>query len=80
MCAALGLIPGQGGRDILFAKAPNTLDYSRSSERLGKCTGWSARGYEWCKKDGYATDSIFFLEVRWAGEPRPHPATLACPS
>jgi len=74
------LIPGQGGRDILFAKAPNTLDYSRSSERLGKCTGWSARGYEWCKKDGYATDSIFFLEVRWAGEPRPHPATLACPS
>jgi len=63
VCAAQGRIPGQGGTAIIFAKAPKTLDYSPQSERLGMCTGWSARGYSLCKKDGYATDSIFFLEV-----------------
>jgi len=62
-CAAQGLLPGQGGLDIVFAHAPKNLDYSRSSERLGKCTGWSQPGYEFCKQAGFATDSIFFLEV-----------------
>jgi hypothetical protein len=60
VCAALGRIPGQNSRAILFAKAPSSLDFL-GSPRLGHCSGWSpmkCRG-----QDGYATDSIFFLEV-----------------
>ena len=60
VCAAYGRIPGQGDRRIIFSKAPKSLDFLHSP-RLGQCSGWSpidCRG-----QNGYATDSIFFLEV-----------------
>jgi len=61
VCAAQGRLPGQGRRGIIFAHAPNQLDF-RNSPRLGHCSGWS--GNKNCRgNNGYSTDSIFFLEV-----------------
>jgi len=60
ICAAQGRIPGQGGRTLIFSKAPKELDFF-ASPRLGHCKGWSPIN---CERDnGYATDSIFFLEI-----------------
>ena len=64
-CAASGLLPGQGGRSIVFARAPDSLDYGDGNDKsLGDCRGYRP---EWMPQDcsdyGYATDSIFFLET-----------------
>ena len=59
ICAANGLVPGQGSRIMKFAKAPNTLDVSH----LGECHGWGPRDRPSDFIFGYATADIFFLEV-----------------
>eukprot|EP00908_Phaeocystis_cordata_P021789 Transcript_4176.p1 GENE.Transcript_4176~~Transcript_4176.p1 ORF type:complete len:493 (-),score=73.84 Transcript_4176:23-1297(-) len=61
-CAAQGKLPGQGGSSIVFAKAPNTLDLSRSN-RLGVCSGWVPNKRPAGGVFGYATDDIFYLEA-----------------
>jgi len=60
VCAAKGLVPGQGGKGIIFPKAPKDLEFE-GSPRLGQCSGYSQ--VDCVGEDGYATDSIFFLEV-----------------
>ena len=43
VCAAKGLLPGQGGRTIIFGKRPGDLDPSRKGGKpLGTCGGWSS--------------------------------------
>jgi hypothetical protein len=59
MCAAWGKLPGQDRRHIIFARAPSSLDFV-NSPRVDNCSGYSDIR---CNKSGYATDSIFFLEV-----------------
>mmetsp|Transcript_14645 Transcript_14645/g.43663 ORF Transcript_14645/g.43663 Transcript_14645/m.43663 type:complete len:438 (+) Transcript_14645:1-1314(+) len=61
VCAAKGMLPGQGGRLIRFAKRPRDL-YPNGDKPLAKCRGWRAPGAPPCD-DGYATDDIFFLET-----------------
>ena len=79
VCAARGKLPGQRGDVIHFAKRPNELVPNSEDKPLGKCRGWRAGDHECHddpyngpfdgeseKKrriTGYATDSIFFLEV-----------------
>jgi len=60
VCSALGKLPGQGSKTIIFSEAPSALDFTRSP-RLGHCSGWSPIDCQ--GQNGYATDSIFFLEV-----------------
>jgi len=55
-CAARGLLPGQGNRNIRFAFRPNEL----RPEYIGSCTGYHPSG---CGFDGYASYDIFFLEA-----------------
>jgi len=65
VCAAKGLLPGQGSRTIIFGKRPADLDPSRKGGKpLGTCGGWvpSYLRQEHCRNN-YATDDIFFLEV-----------------
>ena len=61
MCAAKGLLPGQGGRTIKFARAPNRLDLGLNN-RLGVCSGWVPPHAPSGGIFGYATDDIFYLE------------------
>ena len=63
VCAAKGLLPGQGSKTIVFAKAPRDLDPHPAGGRpVGMCGGWRGGGIGDCR-DGYATDSVFFLEA-----------------
>jgi len=63
-CAANGLLPGQKGLSIVFAKAPRMLDFRSGSTRLGVCSGWRPDVLpKDCSDFGYATDSIFYLET-----------------
>ena len=62
VCAANGLLPGQGGKSIKFAKAPKTLDL-RWRSRLGVCSGWVPNSRPSAGFYGYATDDIFYLEA-----------------
>ena len=63
VCAAQGLLPGQGNNDVLFATAPYSLDPKEGSERpLGRCAGWRpdkapTGGF------GYTNDDIYYIEV-----------------
>jgi hypothetical protein len=68
ICAAKGLIPGQGNvseHHIVFSRAPSSLAPDGSTGKpLGQCGGWfdprsRPRGGVW----GFATDDIFYLEV-----------------
>ena len=64
-CAAQGRVPGQGNHDILFARAPNSLDASGAGGKpLGQCRGWVPSTRPTGGRDyGYSTDDIFYLEV-----------------
>jgi len=63
VCSAKGLLPGQASKKIVFAKAPKDLDpHPRGGRPVGRCGGWRPRGTGSCE-GGYATDSVFFLEV-----------------
>jgi len=64
-CAINGQLPGQGSRTLVFARAPRTLDYDDGNDKvLDDCRGWRPPWYSRdCREDGYATDSIFFLET-----------------
>ena len=80
VCAAKGSLPGQGGDTIVFSLAPSALDPSPTSNKpFGMCRGYTEAD---CKR-GYATDSIYFLEVcifdqvRAAMRPAPHPAAAS---
>lgn len=56
VCAARGLLPGQGNRNIRFAFRPGLL----VPEYIGSCTGYHPAG---CGNEGYASYDIFYLEV-----------------
>lgn len=64
-CAVKGALPGQLSPTIVFARAPKSLDFSVHSRRpVGRCRGWRPEYLaKDCSDDGYATDTIFFLEV-----------------
>ena len=63
VCAARGQLPGQGGPTIIFSIAPNQLDPNPNGPKpFGQCRGWRPAGIGGCGT-GYATDSIFYLEV-----------------
>jgi hypothetical protein len=59
ICAAKGMLPGQGGFGIRFATAPKRL-HTRGNKPFGQCGGWTPTGE--CN-GGYATDDIYFLEI-----------------
>ena len=60
MCAALGKLPWQGSRNIIFAHAPKDMD-TRGGRGFDQCHGYQPNG---CGDYGYANDDIYFLEVR----------------
>ena len=68
-CGANGLLPGQKGRELIFSKAPKTLEFREdyADSRLAMCKGWRPTFRsdipEDCSDFGYATDSIYYLEV-----------------
>ena len=59
MCAARGLLPGQGGRDIRFAFPPGWLQPYGGNKPIGSCTGYHPNG---CWDQGYASSDIYYLE------------------
>lgn len=64
VCAAQGRLPSQGGRTIVFAIAPGTLDPSGATGKpLGQCKGWVPGQRPAGGVYGYATDDIFYLEL-----------------
>ena len=64
LCAIKGLLPGQGSNEIIFATAPKDLDpHPQGGRPVGTCGGWRPPNTGDCWRDGYATDSIFFLEA-----------------
>ena len=64
VCAARGKLPYQGGRKIVFAVAPSSLDPSGATGKpLGQCKGWVPGRKPEGGFYGYATDDIFYLEV-----------------
>ena len=60
VCAARGMLPGQGGRRIRFAFRPRDLDPVEGPHPLGSCEGYHPAG---CYNKGYASSDIFYLEV-----------------
>ena len=62
-CGARGLLPGQRSSTIRFARAPKSLDPD-GEKPLGQCRGWVPRRKPAGGIYGYATDDIFYLEVR----------------
>ena len=62
VCAALGKLPGQNSRDIVFARAPKTLQFGEDTwPTFGHCSGYTNT---WCDWDhGFANADIFYLEV-----------------
>ena len=62
VCAALGKLPGQRSRKILFATAPGSLDPSpKSPLPFGQCGGYhdarTLHGAD-CKQAGFASDDV----------------------
>ena len=60
LCAAMRRLPGQGGRGIIFAHAPKTLEVSG----IGRCSNgmYAPHGCEaW--QEGYASADIFYMEA-----------------
>ena len=62
VCAARGLLPGQGGVGMRFSSRPGDLEVY-GQKPLGQCRGWRPQLVQGDCNDGYATDAIFFLEV-----------------
>lgn len=60
LCAAQGLLPGQGDNRMRFAFAPKNLELRTGMRPLGSCTGYHPRG---CHDVGYASSDIFYLET-----------------
>jgi len=62
MCAAKGLLPGQGGHGMRFSYPPKELDVfdGGTGKALDRCQGWKPPGVN-CQ-DGFGTDDIFYLE------------------
>jgi len=65
VCAAKGMLPGQGGFGMRFSYKPGDLDvYNGGTNRaLWQCRGWRAPNAATGCDDGYATEDIYFLEV-----------------
>lgn len=66
VCAAKGILPGQGGNQILFAKHPWWLfPDGRSGKPLNQCCGWAPDGVGKPESGvyGYTTDDIYYLEI-----------------
>ena len=61
VCAAMGLLPGQGSRTIMFAYEPRDLNTETGPHPLGACNSWAPAGCE--SGVGYSSSDIFFLEV-----------------
>jgi len=63
ICAAKGLLPGQGGYGMRFSYPPGNLDVydGGTGKSLGNCNGWKP-GTVNCW-NGFATDDIYFLEI-----------------
>jgi hypothetical protein len=63
VCAAKGMLPGQGGFGMRFSQRPADLEIHSEHKPFGKCRGWRPPNVAGSCDDGYATDDIFFLEV-----------------
>jgi len=65
VCASRGLLPGQGGRVVRFARQPSDLSVHGEGgyKALGRCGGWRPPDVDGDCSEGFATDDIFFLEV-----------------
>jgi len=60
MCAVLGKLPWQADRELVFARAPNTV-YLDGYPPFGRCSGYTSSA---CSDTvGFANDDIFYLEV-----------------
>lgn len=61
ICAAKGLLPGQGGKQIRFAYAPKWLEPAGGPHPFGSCNSYAPAG---CGEGegGYGSSDIFFLE------------------
>jgi len=60
MCAVRGLLNSQGKKEIMFARAPNTM-YIDGYPPLGRCSGWTDAPCD--DYVGYANDDIYYIEV-----------------
>ena len=63
VCAARGLLNGQGNHNIIFARSPKSLDPDSLDKPLGQCGGWVPDQRPEGGVYGYATDDIFYLEA-----------------
>ena len=65
VCAAKGLLPGQGSQEIKFGYQPSSLRPDGATGKpLGQCHGWVPEEPPAGDIYGFATDDIFYLEVR----------------
>ena len=61
VCAARGLLPGQGrASGMAFAWPPNQLEPASGWRPIGSCTGYHPKG---CGAAGYASSDIYYLET-----------------
>lgn len=60
LCAAKGMLRGQWGRIIRFARTPSSV-WLDGYPTFGVCSGWTDK--RCTKTEGFANDDIFFLEV-----------------
>ena len=63
VCAAKGLVPGQGGVGMRFSYAPKKLEVYGKAKSLGDCRGWKPDYMPAGCPDGYAKDDVFYMEV-----------------
>lgn len=66
VCAALGKLPGQRSRKILFATAPGSLDPGpKSRQPFGQCGGrhGELRGDD-CKQGGFGSVDVYARAIR----------------
>lgn len=65
VCAAQGLLPGQGAPNIKFSYAPKDMDVNGLEHSLGRCAGWHP-GEPPGKSGGlfgFTNDDIYFMEI-----------------
>ena len=55
-----GLLRGQAGKKIRFARAPNTLNFN-GGPSFGVCSGWTNKRCN--TRTRFANDDIYFLEI-----------------
>jgi len=61
VCAARGMLPGQGNTDVLFATNPSELNPRTGNRPLGQCAGWKPMKLE--GGYGYGNIDIYYLEL-----------------